>query len=138
MSQKHFSDGSGLQVSALDLAGTLTIGTFPVTATGFSGIAPTGTVRFLMLGDLVVMSLPAIVGTSNSAGFTLLSVPAGLRPTLPRQFSGVYVIDQAKDVVGTIVFEVSGVISLYSGVQSDPFKTSSTKGFGPLEVHYLR
>lgn len=138
MSQKHFSDGSSLQVSFLDPAGTLSIGNFAITATGFAGVAPIGTVRYLMLGDLVVISLPLITGTSDSPGFTLLSVPAPIRPTVARQFSGVYVVDQSKDVVGTIVFETGGVISLYSSIQASLFKASGTKGFGPLELHYLR
>ena len=55
-------------------------GTFTVTATGFSGTAPSGTVTYRRVGKLVVLMLPSLTGTSNAATFTLTGLPAALWP----------------------------------------------------------
>ena len=63
---------------ALDLA--FISGTFVVTGTGFVA-NPTGTARYVILRDLVVLFLPQLSGTSNATTFTLTGMPVVIRPT---------------------------------------------------------
>jgi hypothetical protein len=54
--------------------------TFTVTATGFSGTAPSGTATYVRIGKQVTVLLPALTGTSNATTFALTGWPAGLYP----------------------------------------------------------
>lgn len=53
-------------------------GSFTVTATGFSGTAPSGIARYVRVGKQVVLDLPDLVGTSNASVFTILGLQAGI------------------------------------------------------------
>jgi hypothetical protein len=55
-------------------------GTFAVTATGFSGTAPSGTARYVRVGKQVTLMIPVLNGTSNATSFSLTGIPASLRP----------------------------------------------------------
>lgn len=54
-------------------------GTFTITGTGFAA-NPTGTARYVQVGPLVTLFIPALTGTSNAATFTLTGLPAGIAP----------------------------------------------------------
>lgn len=53
-------------------------GSFTVTATGFSGTAPSGIARYVRVGKQVTIHIPTLAGTSNAGTFTLTGIP----PTL--------------------------------------------------------
>ena len=53
-------------------------GSFTVTATGFSGTAPSGTVRYIKIGKQVTVLVPNMSGTSNTTAFTLTGWPSNL------------------------------------------------------------
>jgi hypothetical protein len=59
-----------------------TEGTFTVTATGFSGTAPSGTAYYVVVGKQVTLMLPYLSGTSNATTFTLTGFPAAITPPI--------------------------------------------------------
>jgi hypothetical protein len=61
-------------------------GTFTVTATGFSGTAPSGTARYVRVGKQVTVEIPLLQGTSNATTFTLTGWPVALRPGAENHF----------------------------------------------------
>lgn len=67
--------GAAFQVPIVSLSGS-----FTVTATGFSGTAPSGTAYYRSVGALVELILPALSGTSNATTFTLTGIPSALQP----------------------------------------------------------
>lgn len=67
-----------------------TSGSFVVTATGFSGTAPTGTIYWTQVGNVVTAALlGTISGTSNDSGFGLTGIPAALQPPTVASFIAV-------------------------------------------------
>lgn len=56
-------------------------GSFTVTATGFSGTAPSVTARYVRVGKQVTLYIPDVQGTSNGPTFTLTGLPGGLAST---------------------------------------------------------
>lgn len=57
-------------------------GSFTVTATGFSGTAPSGTAYYTRIGKQVTIVFPYLSGTSNAATFGLTGIPSALNPVL--------------------------------------------------------
>jgi len=76
-----------VDLSAAVKAGLPTSGTFTVTATGLT-TAPTGTATWSRVGNLVLLNLPLVTGTSNSTGFSFTGLPAAIQPaTLTQQIA---------------------------------------------------
>lgn len=133
MSQKHFSDGSEVDVFGWPVAGTSIL-----TAAGFSGTAPTTTARFMILGFMVMITIPALSGTSNDTVFTMTGLDPALWPAVARSSGCVFVVDKGEPVIGTVVLEPSGVLSVYAGPVGSPFKNNGNKGFDLLQLSFLR
>ena len=64
--------------SGLNLAGYTS--SFTITGTGFV-VNPTAIVNYTVIGNIIILSLPALTGTSNSTTFTLTGLPSALQPT---------------------------------------------------------
>jgi hypothetical protein len=59
-------------------------GSFTATGVGFSGTAPTATINWVRMGNIVIMYLGqgnALTGTSNTTGLSFTGVPAELQPS---------------------------------------------------------
>lgn len=59
--------------------GQIVAGTFTITFTGMAG-ATTGTATYYKVGNLVMLYLPTLTGTSNSTAFTATGLPAAIQP----------------------------------------------------------
>lgn len=113
-----------------------TTDTFTVTATGFSGTAPSGTARWVQIGAQVTVMLPNITGTSNAITCTLTGLPVGLRPTGDTACWGT-LRDSGAYLAGIVYIKATGVIELYTA-NFGAFTASGTKGlYGPTPVTYL-
>lgn len=55
-------------------------GTFTATGTGFT-VNPTGTARWVRLGNQITLFVPTLSGTSNATTFTVTGLPVALQPT---------------------------------------------------------
>jgi hypothetical protein len=106
-----------------------------LTATGFSGTAPTGSVALSRADNVVHMTLPAISGTSNATTMTIGTLPPNFRPK-----AGRLVIARGKDngTDGVVLFSIatSGVITCFWGAGAAAFTASGTKGLAACTVSY--
>ena len=82
---------------------TYTTGSFTVTATGFSGTAPSGTAEYVQVGKQVTLLLPELGGTSNVASFTLTGIPAALAARSAYARVPVQVINNGVHQVGLLL-----------------------------------
>lgn len=111
-------------------------GSFTATATGMT-TSPTGTVKYTRSGNIVVLELPSISGTSNATTFTLTGLPTQLRPAATKV---VYV--RVQDNGGAyrqavMAIDSAGGVQLYNGLTTaDLFTATGTKAVGALSVSY--
>lgn len=105
----HKITGLGAATNAGD-AISISVGTF--TATGTTGwtTTPSVTCHYAVLGKMVILSLPAISGTSNSGSAVVTGMPAALFPTRT-QFGCCTVTNNASIVQGVWTVDTSGNIS---------------------------
>lgn len=93
-------------------------GTFTATYTGMTS-ATTGTATWARMGNVVVLTLPALTGTSNSTSFTVTGLPSAIQPaTLTQQVpvadcenaggGGIMCQAQMNSASGTITMVLSG------------------------------
>lgn len=103
-------------------------GSFTVTGTGFSGTAPTGTAVWARYGNIVVLTLPALSGTSNATSFTLTGLPAAIQPVRPNNIMCNFLEDNGTATTGAA--SVSGsAITFFKGTSTSATWTASgTKG----------
>jgi hypothetical protein len=132
MATKHFSDGT-----EVDVFGWPTVGNFAMAVSGFA-VAPTGIGRFMVVGHMVTVSLPALTGVSNSTEFIVAGLPAAIAPLSFRSPDCIFVIDHGKDVVGTAVVYPDGTIHIFAGPANSAFAANGTKGAQSCELNYLR
>lgn len=114
-------------------------GTFTVTATGFSGTAPTVTVHYVRIGRKVTLSFSAFLsGSSNATTFTLTGVPAALRTTT---FQRMVVEIADSSISGSSLGslrspDASGTMQLDRGAVGPAWTASGTKGLYNSTVTY--
>ena len=114
-------------------------GSFTVTATGFSGTAPSGTARYVRIGKQVAISLPGISGTSNSTAFTLTGLPAALWITTAYSWP-VNVMDNSVPLAlpGSLAITASsGTLQLFKDFPGNLWTASGTKQFYATTITYL-
>jgi hypothetical protein len=128
---------------AAGMRGTLGVteyeaGTFVITATGFAGTAPSGTVGYVRLGTQVTLRLPpgGLFGTSNATTFTLTGVPASLQ-ALNQQILPCFGVDNNVLKADTFIRtpNASGVMQVeaFSGA----WLASGNKGIYQIALTYL-
>ena len=113
--------------------------TFTLTATGFSGTAPSALARYVKIGTQVTLMVPGCGGTSNATTFTLTGLPTALRPALAVgcgaqvQDSGVY-----GTVPGFVFFDsASSTITLYKDIAGATWTASGAKAVSSFSIAYL-
>jgi hypothetical protein len=114
-------------------------GTFAVTATGFSGTAPSGTAWYVRVGKQVTLTLPHIEGTSNATTFTLTGLPTLLVPAA-NFFVSLMVADNSvyQSFSGTMRFAAgSAVITIVKDSGGAPWTASGIKVVVETSVAYI-
>jgi hypothetical protein len=86
--------------------------TFTATLTGCT-TAPTGTVKYSKIGNIVTMDVPAFAATSNTTAKSLTGAPVAVRPAAQKIFVGVGRDNGGAYAGVEIVLETTGVINLY-------------------------
>lgn len=122
--------GKGLTANAqVDMAPDT--GTFTATLTGCT-TAPTGTARWAKIGNLVLLQLPAITGTSNSTGCTFTGVPSEIWTTASgaSNQSIPFIVDNSVTTNGAVSVGNSGTVQFYKGASETTasFTAAGTKG----------
>ena len=115
-----------------------TTDTFTVTATGFSGTAPSGTVRWVQIGTQMTVHLPNLTGTSNATTFTLTGIPAALDP-VSNVIVAVYTQDAFLFGPGGLSISAGGTWSVYYGKAANglDWTASGTKRLPGAAITYL-
>lgn len=135
---------------ALTARGTLGLGTaatqlyeegnFTMTATGFSGTAPSVTARYAKMGKQVTLVIPQnVTGTSNATTLTLTGVPAALVPPIALQV-GFQVTNNGANLAapGLAQWNASATtITLYTTWMGGAWTASALKGWGQMTFVYL-
>jgi hypothetical protein len=125
---RFFYDGTNWVL----LTNTGNSGTFTGTFTGFTG-SVTGTVYWARAGNSIVMTIPAVTGTSNTTAMTMTGIPATIQPSSTA--GALSPIAQLEDSgttsqTGMLVSVTSGTMTFYKGGSSTGFTNSGTKGTG--------
>lgn len=99
-------------------------GSDTVTGHGFS-VEPTGTARWNKLGNLVILFLPQLQGTSSATTFTITGLNAAIVPTL-EAWHPVVALDNSVWLFGTMhLTPASGTIELFAGPSTGNTWTNS-------------
>ena len=114
--------------------------TFTLTGTGFSGTAPTFSVQYRLVGNLVILNVQSASnnpGTSNATTFTLTGLPAAVQP------SAIQVIDRLLENNGAFIngsmIITGGTITCCAtpgGVGASSWTASGAKTFSPSSIIY--
>lgn len=110
-------------------------GTFTGTITGCT-TSPTGTCRWVRIGQLVMLFIPIITGTSNATTFTMTGLPAAIQPARTMMFP-VGDLENASVFTGTFAGQVaaaSGTVTFFFNGSSSGFTNTGTKGFSSEQV----
>lgn len=113
-------------------------GSFTATLTGCSdATAPTGTIEYTLVDDVVTLSIPTITGTSNTTAASLTGMPAELYPSALRGALGI-TTDNGSSSAARLNINTTGVIDLYVSAASAIFTASGTKGIQIVTISYKR
>lgn len=105
-----------------------TAGSFTATITGMTATV-TGTAYYTIIGNTVILDLPALTGTSNTTGCTITGLPAAIQPATTKTFA---VITEDSTSAQLSIMQLgggTGTITLWR--QATPlvtFTNSGTKG----------
>lgn len=114
---------------------TIETGTFDLTATGFSGTAPTGiaTYKYFPCAKLAYIFLPGLAGPSDATSFTAGPLPDFLIPaTIPTQEHALNGFDNGVEI-SPISIEISAgssTITYLKGGSTTGWTASGSKGVG--------
>lgn len=104
----------------------LTPDTFTATLTGCT-TAPTGSVKYSKVGNVIVMDVPAFTATSNATTKSLTGAPVAVRPAAQKIFVGVGRDNGGAYSAVEIVLETTGVINFYYNFEN---AWTGSGGFG--------
>lgn len=125
--------GTNVQAYDADIV-TSSTDTFTGTFTGFSGTAPTPTMTYVIVGNLVTIQAPAsgISGTSNADTMTMTGMPVAARPSAVRRVPCLVLVGSATYAAlasiatnGTVTFQVGFA---NNALAATGFETSGAKG----------
>jgi hypothetical protein len=98
---------------------------------------PTGTIEYRVQGDMVLLEIPVITGTSNTNACTITGVPAALRPTESQAIIGVVTKDNDVEAISRMFIETDGTITLHYGLTA-AFTAPGVKGISACVVPYMK
>ncbi len=111
--------------------------TFTLTAVGLSGTV-TGTCSWRRLGQVIVMNVPQLSGTSTATTFTASGVPAAIRPSVAQALgASSFFQDNSATTTGTIQINTDGTMTFYKGSSSSGWTASGTKANANMVITYL-
>ena len=109
-------------------------GTFTITLTGVTG-SVTATARWIRIGQMVLLNIPAVTGTGTGTSFGFTGLPAVIQPART-MMAPIADIEDAGVLTGTfgIEFTTSGTITCYKNGSSTGFTTAGTRGLSRGQV----
>lgn len=132
MATEYFSSGNPIEVpNNCAVNDTFTMGVTGLTT------SPTATASYQKLANHVMLSIPALSGTSNSTSFTLTGLPAAIQPSAARNIPAVQVTSGALAVLGSATVNTNGTVTLSAGLLGTLFSAVLGKGVAAQEIAYL-
>ena len=110
-------------------------GSFTATATGMT-TAPTGTVKYRVVGGMATLDIPAISGTSNATTFTLTGAPSAVTPAADKDVLCLVQDNSGSVTSGLLRVKTTGILELYAAVAGTAFTAAGTKSVGAVSVSY--
>lgn len=112
-------------------------GTVTLTLTGTSDTpAPTGTATYNRRDDIVFLSIPSILGTSNSTAAQLTGLPWSMKPDSDR-FILARITNNGSTNLGMVrVRGNNGTIDIYPDLAGSSFTASGSKGIPDVTLSY--
>jgi hypothetical protein len=101
-------------------------GSFTLTLTGVDATV-TGTAKYTIVGRVVTLEIPTLLGTSNNAATTITGMPSVVRPVNTQVLPAI-IRDSGADATSLITINTAGVITLNKDVSTATFTTSGSKG----------
>jgi hypothetical protein len=89
-------------------------------------------IPYYRYGKFVVIGFQAQEETSDSAFFTLSTIPARIRPSVPQTVPIINLVDNGTPTTGQCTIQITGQINFGLNGNSGGFTTSGEKGFGDL------
>lgn len=132
MATEYFSSGNPIEVPANCAVND----SFTMAVTGLT-TSPTATCEYQRVANQVQVTIPALSGTSNSTGFTLTGLPAGITPTSAKNVPAVQVTNGALAVLGSATVNTNGTITLSAGLLGVLFSALLGKGVAKQEISWL-
>lgn len=133
--------GFGPTAGALMVDMTPDFGSFTTNGSGFV-TGPTGTVFWVRVGKLVIVALPAIIGTSNFDAFNITNWPAEIQP--PTVAQNVVLPGINNSLAAVLLLGISNSPTPIVNVQmsngtfsASGFAATGTKGFPACTISYL-
>lgn len=112
-------------------------GSFTVTATGFSGTAPSGTARYIKIGKQVTLEIDQLISTSNATTFTITGFPTAILPARVQLLQGPC-IDNAVAFTGLLGVDPTNIWSVYrNGLNTPLWTASGQKGLQTATYTYV-
>lgn len=130
---KFLQLGTGLSFNTDTLNFASTTGTYTGTLTGVT--SGSGSVKYSVTGNQVVLEFPDITGTSNSTAHTITGGPTVIRPTTAQVVIGAVTVNNGTDAIGSVVIGTDGIITLRN-VLSPTFAGTSTEGIKNCTITY--
>jgi len=109
-------------------------GSFIATARGLTTVV-TGTIYYSRVGKSVTLSIPTILGVSNSTEFDLNVLPPEIRPVSPQYVTAVVINNGVYSVSEAEVLP-NGYLVFIAAFISGPFVASGTKGVSRSSITY--
>ncbi len=129
---KCFTDGTCMEVQD----DPTTNQTFTMGEVGLSG-SPTATAKYYRHGNIVILSIPAWSGTSDSTTFQVTGLPTSIRPSSARLVGAVNITNGGIRGLGSCQVNTDGTITFSAGVLGTVFSALLGKGVDAVDVAYL-
>lgn len=109
------------------------------TATAATGLTttPTATWTYTKIGNLVVLNIAILTGTSNSTAFTVTGLPADIQPANAKRCAVRIQDNGTAEVWGMLGFRAaSGTIDVYPNANGDNWTNVNAKALDACSVCY--
>ena len=98
--------------------------------------APTGSVFYRVIGDTVIMDIPANSFTSNAITYTITGGPAEMRPTNTKRMIALTQDNGGAYVASLLTVNTTGVITFTADANGNNYTASGTKSNAAISVSY--
>lgn len=113
----------------------IVISSYTGTLTGCAS-APTGSITYTKLSNIVILQVPTFTATSNATTKTITGMGASLKPTTQKYFLANTQDNGGSRVVSSCTLDTDGTITLYASPSRAAFTAAGTFTVDPFIIVY--